>query len=78
MGDAPYGQCHYCEEKGPLRITYFNFPINCECCSPCHSERIEHCSECEAVMPKETRVYLSTKKLQDPIHEGLLTKGAFL
>jgi hypothetical protein len=77
MGDIAYGFCQYCKDRGPLRITYFSFPIQCECCSPNHSLRIEHCSKCEAIMPAETRVYLSTKKLQDPIHEGLLTNGAF-
>lgn len=78
MGDAPWGQCQYCKVEGPLRITYFSFPIKCNCCSPNHSERIEHCSECEAVMPAETKVWIDSKKLQDPIHEGLFTKGAFI
>ena len=78
MGDAPWGQCRYCKEDGPLRITYFSFPIKCECCSPCHSIRIEHCKDCEAVMPKQTIVHIDTTKLQDPIHEGLFTKGAFI
>jgi len=74
MGDMPYGQCKYCHQIGPLRITYFSFPIKCECCSPNHSERIEHCNKCEAKMPAETNVHLSTKKLFDPIHEGLFKK----
>lgn len=78
MGDIPWGSCWYCKKEGPLRITYFSFPINCECCSSNHSIRIEHCKDCEAVMPTETAVLLNTTKLQDPIHEGLLTKGAFL
>jgi hypothetical protein len=74
MGDMPYGQCETCHQIGPLIITYFRFPIKCECCSPYHVERIEHCSTCEAKMPTETKVHLSTKKLQDPINEGLFTK----
>ena len=78
MSDLPYGKCQYCYIEGPLRITYFSFPIKCECCSPNHSERIEHCPKCEAVMPAVTNVHLNTKKLQDPIHEGLFTRGAFL
>lgn len=73
MGDMPWGPCKYCKKEGPLRITYFSFPIKCNCCSSNHSERIEHCSECEAKMPAETVVWISTKKLQDPIHEGLFT-----
>lgn len=74
MSDIPWGQCYYCGDEGPLRITYFRFPIKCDCCSPNHSERIEHCSKCEARMPTQTKVYINTKKLQDPIHEGLFTK----
>lgn len=71
---APWGICRYCKEEGPIRITYFDFPIKCECCGPTHHERIEHCNKCEAVMPKQTTVSIDTKKLQDPIHEHLFTK----
>jgi hypothetical protein len=78
MGDVLWGPCKYCKVEGPLRVTYFSFPIKCECCSPIHSERIEHCSKCEAVMPQQTIVYIDTVKLQDPLHEDLFTKGAFL
>ena len=78
MGDVLWGPCKYCKKDGPLRITYFSFPIKCECCSPWHSIRIEHCNKCEPVMPKTTLILLDTKKLQDPVHEGLFTKGAFL
>ena len=70
----PWGNCRYCGDKGPLRITYFSFPIKCNCCSSNHSERIEHCNECEAKMPTQTRLWISTEKLQDPIHEDLFTK----
>lgn len=74
MGDVPWGTCYYCRNTGPLRITYFSFPIKCECCGSRHSERIEHCSECEARMPAETKVWINTKKLLDPITEGLFIK----
>jgi len=74
MGDVPYGPCRYCKEEGPLRITYFRFPIKCECCSPNHSIRIMHCSECEAVMPMETQLWVRTEKLLDPIGENLFKK----
>jgi len=74
MGSVPWGPCKYCEEEGPLRITYFSFPIDCQCCSATHSIRIEHCSKCEAKMPAETYMNLSTKKLLDPIMEGLFRK----
>jgi hypothetical protein len=69
-----WGPCHYCRDEGPLKITYFRFPIKCNCCSSNHSERIEHCGKCEAKMPTETKVWINTKKLQDPIYEGLFTK----
>jgi len=78
MGELPYGLCDYCKREGPLRITYFSFPIKCNCCSPNHSIRIEHCDKCEAVMPAQTQLWVDTKKLQDPIHEGLFTQGAFV
>lgn len=74
MSSAPWGPCKYCQVEGPLRITYFSFPIQCNCCSPTHSERIEHCSKCEAVMPVQTIVWVSSKKLLDPIHEKLFKK----
>jgi len=74
MSGVPWGPCKYCQVEGPLRITYFSFPIKCNCCSPTHSERIEHCSKCEAVMPDQTIVWVSSKKLLDPIHEKLFKK----
>lgn len=74
MGDMPWGNCHYCGDMGPLRITYFNFPIKCNCCSSNHTSRIEHCNKCKAKMPAETTIWISTEKLFDPIHEGLFTK----
>lgn len=74
MGDSLYGECQYCGIEDSLRVTYFRFPINCECCGSTHSERIEHCMHCEAKMPNGTKVYLSTKKLLDPINEGLFQK----
>lgn len=74
MSSVPWGPCKYCQVEGPLRITYFSFPIKCNCCSPTHSERIEHCSKCEAVMPGQTIVWVSSKKLLDPIHEKLFKK----
>jgi hypothetical protein len=74
MGDAIYGQCHYCGDSGLLRITYFSFPIKCNCCNPYHSTRIEHCVSCEAKMPTETKIRINTTKLLDPIHENLFTK----
>lgn len=43
MNDAPWGICTYCKEDGPVRLTYFDFPIKCECCGPTHHERIQHC-----------------------------------
>lgn len=52
MGDAPWGICRYCKEDGPIRITYFDFPIKCECCGPTHHERIEHCNNCNNGMGK--------------------------
>lgn len=78
MGDALVGHCRYCKEEGQLRVTFFTFPIKCECCSPCHAIRVEHCDKCEAIMPAQTNMWVDTKKLQDPIHEGLFTKGAFV
>lgn len=74
MGDAPWGPCKYCKKEGPLRITYFDFPIKCNCCSPTHHERVEHCHKCEARMPNKTIVDINTRKLLDPITEGLFTK----
>jgi hypothetical protein len=74
MGDMPYGQCKYCHQIGPLRITYFRIPIDCNCCGNGHSERIEHCNNCDAEMPTVTTVCVYTKKLFDPIHEGLFKK----
>lgn len=74
MGDVPWGQCHYCGNKGPLRITYFNYPIKCNCCSSNHVSRIEHCNKCEAEMPVSTKVFIDTKKLLDPVFENLFTK----
>ena len=74
MGEVPYGHCDYCDREGPLQITYFYFPIKCECCSPQHHLRVQHCGRCEAVMPNSVRLTLSTKRLQDPLVTGLFVK----
>ena len=74
MGNAPWGMCRYCKKEGPVLITYFRFPITCSCCSPTHSERVEHCNNCEAKMPTETKIWIDTSKLLDPIFEGLFKK----
>lgn len=73
-GDMPFGICRYCREASHLRVTYFRFPINCDCCSSTHSERVEHCNKCEAKMPSETRIWIDTKKILDPIFEELFKK----
>lgn len=74
MGDIPYGQCKYCHQIGPLRITYFNFPIACQCCSRNHFETVTHCADCKPVMPRVVKIELATRKVLDPIHEGLFKK----
>lgn len=74
MGGIPYGQCKYCQEQGPIQITYFKFPIACNCCGPTHFEKIEHCKECEPVMPKSTTIWIETSKLLDPVGNGLFKK----
>jgi hypothetical protein len=74
MGNVPYGQCQYCKVEAQLRITYFNFPIKCECCGPTHSIRIEHCYKCEAQMPLTTKLVLDTERLLDPLNGGLFKK----
>ena len=74
MGDNIYGHCYYCGDKSLLRITYFNYPIKCNCCNFNHASRIEHCYKCEAEMPISTKVFIDTKKLLDPIGENLFTK----
>lgn len=74
MGDMPWGRCKYCKKEGPLIITYFKFPILCNCCGPTHFEKIEHCSECEPVMPTSTTIWIETSKLLDPIGTGLFKK----
>lgn len=74
MGDIQWGQCKYCKEDGPVRATYFRFPIVCNCCSPTHFERVQHCNNCEAVMPGGTEIWIDTGKLLDPVGKGLFKK----
>ena len=74
MGDVEYGKCQYCKTDRPLYRTYFDFPIACECCGPTHHEMVKHCGNCKPKMPVTTTIYVSTKKLLDPIHEGLFKK----
>jgi len=68
---VPWGRCRYCKKEGPSVITYFKFPINCNCCSRMHHERVIHCPECKPVMPKKVEIVIAAQKLLDPIHEKL-------
>jgi hypothetical protein len=74
MGDIEYGRCDVCRLADNLIRTYYYFPIKCECCGPVHHEYVRHCINCTPEMPAETNVHLKTKKLLDPIHEGLFKK----
>jgi len=58
------GTCDICKKENLyLGRTYFNYDIECECCSPNHFEIINHCKDCEPVEPQKTRIILKTNKL---------------
>jgi len=60
-----YGKCEMCGKEGPLVRTYFSFPeIKCECHSPHHFERVEHCENCKPIIKLETKLTLETYRLR--------------
>jgi len=68
------GPCYYCGHIGPLNITYYNYPIVCNCCDGNHKIRIEHCNNCKTEQPIQTKIWISTEKLLDPVGENLFVK----
>lgn len=51
-----YGICQICGKETSLDVTYFCYNIKCECCSPQHSVRVEHCRNCKPEIPKEVTI----------------------
>lgn len=71
----PY-ECMICGDAFvDTRAIFIDFPIQCECCEHTnHQQRIDFCEKCIPQMLDVTWVKIDTKKLLDPIHEGLFTK----
>ena len=61
MGDSEWGICEYCKKGGPVGRTYFNYEINCECCSNNHFEIVWHCGKCEPKDPGIRKIKLSNE-----------------
>lgn len=66
-GEMPYGKCGICGKEGPLKITYFHYPIPCSCHSPQHFLRFEHCADCEPKEPLYQKVEFKTEDLKNPM-----------
>lgn len=64
-GDSEYGRCDVCGESAILTRTYFEYPVECECHSPCHFEYIATCENCEAKEPTHTELDVSTAWLKE-------------
>jgi len=65
MSDYELGICDICNQLTHLQRTYFRYDIKCECHSPYHFEVVHHCSSCQPLEPKETRVILKTDYLKN-------------
>lgn len=55
-GAILFGTCELCGKETSLDITYFCYNIKCECCSPSHSIRVDHCKDCKPKIPKEVTI----------------------
>ena len=64
-GCSEFGICDICKETKPLQRTYFKYNIKCECHSPYHFELVYHCSDCQPIEPKETKITLKTSYLKN-------------
>lgn len=56
MGAVLIGKCDICGKRTNLDVTYFCYNIKCECCSPRHFVRVEHCKDCIPEIPKEVKI----------------------
>jgi len=63
MGESMFGKCMICGEKKPLQRQYYHYDIKCECHSPNHFEIVDHCKDCTAKEPRETKVTFKTADL---------------
>lgn len=55
-GAILFGTCELCGKETSLDVTYFEYNIKCECCSPQHFIRVEHCANCKPEIPKEVTI----------------------
>lgn len=47
------GKCEVCGKEAILRVTFWEYGFKCDCHSPEHFLRIEHCSDCIPEKPLE-------------------------
>lgn len=65
-GSVEVGRCDICKKENvPLGRTYFRYNIKCECHSPYHFELVCHCSDCQPIEPKQTKITLRTDYLKN-------------
>ena len=66
-GDCEHGRCEVCGKEGILVRTYFDYPINCECCAPQHSLLVRHHRKCVPREPTIQKIYFKTEDLKNPL-----------
>ena len=52
------GKCAICGKETSLNVTYFHYPVKCECCAPFHSVRVEHCKDCVPKAPQKVFILI--------------------
>jgi len=71
-GDVEYGKCDVCRNDNFITRKYYYYNIKCECHSPQHFDIVYHCSDCEPIPPKTTKIELKVETLKDIRKEKLI------
>lgn len=61
MNSVMFGHCNICGKEDYLSVKTYEYDLKCECHSPYHFERIEHCSNCVPSPPTNTLVWIKPK-----------------
>lgn len=64
-GDCLYGKCEVCGKTGHMKITTFDYStIKCECHSPHHFVRVQHCEFCTPKEPHTITIVFKTSNIR--------------
>lgn len=59
-----FGECDICKKQTFVESKFYHYGFKCDCHSPEHFERINHCKDCIPKKPPYTKVTLTDEQAQ--------------